>query len=219
MDGARLQTKVFGGFAKAAKRIGVPFDLYRPDGAFDPLNTFNKVTTLPAAFTRHGASNFDFSQPSDHKQPLFHAMVDAAQIQAFDYLNNPNDVYGPFFIASVPPSMPPLAVQCNRTVSVYQPGPALSHGLNGYAGTTPGNGTLIMSGWPASVLMGARGVRDQTLPADAGYGSYRIMLPFVTGVYLRPGTIITDDISNRFIVQVAELQDLGWRIDAVQAVT
>jgi hypothetical protein len=104
-------------------------------------------------------------------------------------------------------------------LTAFNPGPVLTIGANGYAGTTQANETAIMTKWPASVLLGARGVRDQQLPADAGYGSWRILMPHWEGVTIRPGTILADDLDNRMVVQSAELQDLGWRIDAQQAVT
>lgn len=218
MDGATLQAKVYAGYAKAALRIGLPYDLYRPTGPNNPMGGA-KLTTLPAAFTVHGPGNFDFSKPSDHKQPLFHALVDGAQVLVGDYLVAQTGVAGPFFIAAMQAATPILAVQCNRTLSAFNPGPALSIGANGYSGTNQGNETAILTNWPASVLLGSRGVRNQSLPEDAGYGSWRVLLPAWAGVTIRPGTILSDDLGNRMVVQSAELQDLGWRIDAQQAVT
>ena len=178
-----------------------------------------KLATLPASFTVHGPANFNFGVPSVYQKPLFHALLDGAQVQIGDYLLSETNVQGPFFIIAKDAGVPILAVQCNRTLSAWAPGPSLSVGANDYSGTTQDNETAIMTAWPASVLLGARGVRDQQLPEDAGYGSWRILMPYWAGVIIRAGTILTDDLGNRMVVQSAELQDLGWRIDATQAVT
>ena len=150
---------------------------------------------------------------------MFHALLDGSQVCIGDYLIPSSGPGGPFFIAAMQPNVPILAVQCNRTLSAFNPGPVLNIGANAYAGTTQANEAAIMAAWPASALLGARGVRDQTLPSDAGYGSWRILMPYWEGVRIRPGTILVDDLTNRMVVQSAELQDLGWRIDATQMVT
>jgi hypothetical protein len=218
MDGARLQAKVYAGYAKAAQRIGLPYGLFRPISASNPIGV-TPIAILNASFTVHGPGNFDFSKPSDHKQPLFHALLDGSQVLVGDYLVSETNPQGPFFIASKDAGVPILAVQCNRTISAFNPGPALSIGANPYSGTTLANETAILTNWPASVLLGSRGVRDQNLPEDAGYGSWRVLMPAWPGVVIRPGTILNDDLNNRMIVVSAELQDLGWRIDATQVIT
>jgi len=220
MDGVLLQTKVYAGFAKAAKRIGTPFDIYRPTTAFNPLAPANMIGTTPAAFTPHGPSNFDFTKPSDWQKPSFHALLDPTQVIPGDYLVSETPPFGPFFICSKDPAVPVLAVQCNRTISAFTPGPAPRPlGASSYGGSTLSNETALLTAWPCSILLGSRGIRNNELPGDAGYGSWRILLPPSAVVSLRPGTIVTDDLDNRFVIQSAELQDLGWRIDAQQAVT
>ena len=227
MDGARLETKVFAGFAKAASRIGRPFDIYRPISTSDAIAPANKLSTLPAAFTIHTANNFDFTKPSDYDKPLFHALIDPTQIRVGDYLNDPATTAGPYFVASITSAMPVLAVACNRVISLYTPGPQnVAEGLSGYGGTMPttagnpdGNETAVLTNWPASLLMRSRSSRDAYLPADTGSGMFRCLIPAFAGVHVRPGSIIVDDLANRFAVQVAELQDLGWRLDAQQMVT
>ena len=218
MDGTRLQSKLYAGYAKAAKRIGVPYDLYRPATWNDPLAD-DPIASIPAAFTVHGANQFGFDKPSDHKNSLYHCLADGSQIRVGDYLINEDTGDGTFFIASMDNAVPMLAIECNAVLTAYNPGPTLSIGANPYSGTTQANETPIMTKWPASALLGARGVRDQTFPSDAGYGSWKILMPYWEGVRIRPGTILVDDLTNRMVVQSAELQDLGWRIDATQMVT
>ena len=63
MDGALLQQKIYGGYAKSALRVGLPFDVYRPSGSVNPLAIGNKIATVRAAFTVHSASQFSFDRP------------------------------------------------------------------------------------------------------------------------------------------------------------
>ena len=222
MDGVLLQSKVYMGYAKSAQRVGLPFDVYRPTSAANPLAGGNKLYTIKAAFTVHSSSDFNFSKPSDFKGPLFHALLDGTQVQRGDYLSSSATVDGPFYIASMDPIVPILAVQTVRTVSVFRSAGAQKPiGLSGYGGTIASTGdaneVALMTSWPASVLEGARGVGGGELPADAGAGMWRILMPAWSGVIITPGCIITDDIGKRLIVRQAELTDLGWNIQAVQA--
>jgi hypothetical protein len=222
MDGVLLQSKVWMGYAKSAQRVGLDFDVYRPTSAANPIVTGTKIATVKAAFTVHSSSDFNFSKPSDYKGPLFHALVDGNQVRVGDYLKSAATVDGPYFIASMDPIVPILAVNTNRIVTVLRPGGAAkSIGLSGYGGTVASTGDAnelaLMTAWPASVLEGARGVGGGELPADAGAGMWRVLMPSWSGVLITPGSVIADDIGRRLIVRQAELTDLGWNIQAVQA--
>lgn len=223
MDGITLQAKVYQGYGRAALRVGLPFDVYRPSGSTNPLAIGNKIATVKSAFTVHSAPQFSFDRPSDFKGPLFHALVDGTQIQRGDYLNDPATVFGPFYIASMDPNVPILAVQTNRTVTVYRNDGLATKpiGVSTYGGTVASgpnlNETAIMTAWPASVLEGARGISSGALPADTGIGVWRVLLPALAGILINPGYVITDDANKRMIVRQAELIDLGWNIQAVQA--
>lgn len=223
MDGVLLQSKVYMGYAKSALRVGLPFDVYRPTSAANPTAIGNKIKTLQAAFTIHSGNNFNFGKPSDYKGPLFHALLDGAQVQVGDYLNDPATAFGPFYIASMNPIVPILAVQTTRVISIFRPDGLASKpiGVSGYGGTVAStanaNETAVMTAWPASVLEGARGIGSGQLPADTGIGIWRVLLPAWSGVLINPGYIITDDVGKRMVVRQAELSDLGWNIQAVQA--
>ena len=220
MDGALLKRKVYAGFEKAAQRVGLPYDVYRPTSVSNPMSVGNKIATLSAAFTIHASNEFNFSKPSDYSSPLFHALIDPTNLKVGDYLSNPNDPLGPFFVISMEPSKPPLVVQTNRVVTLTSPiSSSSSVGLQAYHATTITNGTTLMVNWPASVLLKSGAKKEKQLPSDAGHGAWRILLPYYRNVLIRPGTIITDDLNNRMVVQIAELQNFGWRIDVEQAVT
>jgi hypothetical protein len=223
MDGVVLQSKVYQGYARAALRVGLPFDIYRPPSASNPMATANKIGTIPAAFTVHSSGNFNFSKPSDYKGPTFHALLDGAQVRIGDYLKSSIATDGPFFIIGMDPIVPILAVQTNRLISIFRPDGAASKpiGVSGYGGTVAStanaNETAIMTAWPASVLEGSRGSNAGMLPGDSGVGIWRVLLPAWTGVLVLPGYIITDDVQKRMVVRQAELTDFGWNIQAVQA--
>ena len=216
MDGALLQTKVYGGFAKAAARVGLPHDIYRPSGTSNPLAAGNKIGTTPAAFTVHTAKNFNFEKPSDFGDPMFHALLDPITIQVGDFLNPQTGVFGPFFVASKTPSMPVLVVQTNRTLSIYTHAASSGQvGNLGYSGSTSATEAAIISNWPASMLAGSTSRRDNKLPEDLGKGSFRVVMSAPPGIIIKQNMIVIDDLGNRMSVQMAELQDLGWRLDVL----
>lgn len=214
---------MYSGYAKSARRVGIPYDIYRPSSVANPLAAGNKLGTIKAAFAVHSSGNFNFAKPSDYKGPMFHALLDGAQVQVGDYLNDPATVFGPFFIASMNPIVPILAVQTTRVITIFRPDGVASKviGVSGYGGTVAStanaNETAIMTAWPASVLEGSRGTNAGLLPGDIGVGIWRVLLPARPGVLVLPGYLITDDAQNRMVVRQAELTDLGWNIQAVQA--
>lgn len=222
MDGARLSRKVFAGYGKAASRVGVSFDVYRPQTAFEPLNLNNRLRAQFAAFTIHGAQNFTFTKPSDHDNALFHGLFDPTDVRAGDYFVDPAGAQGPFFVAGITPAMPPLCVGCNRTVSAFVLSVTPPIGLSSYSPTPPATTedaeTALMINWPASLLK--RGTLNTNyLPSDVGAGKSQLLMPAVDGVDLRTGMVIVDDLKNRFVIIQAELQSYGWRANVQQVVT
>ncbi|WP_395454777.1 hypothetical protein ACHMW5_13715 [Azospirillum melinis] len=196
MDGVRAQSKIYRGMGKAAQRIGLPFDVYRPSDATDPLATGNKVVTaLPAHFTSDGG----YTKPNTYGAATWQLMADGAQVVVGDYLTGQG---GPYFIAAKQPLLPILAVGCNRTVSLTQ------------GGTSP-----VAVSWPASVLQaGSRGANgDEYIPGAPPNPSWRMLLPAVPGLTFDVADLVTDDLLRSYFVDSAELTDLGWRITMHQA--
>lgn len=220
MDGATLQAKVFAGYAKAAQRVGLPFNLYRPTSASNPIAAGTLLQSVNAAFTVHSGKNFEFGQVSDYDRPLFHALLDPTLVKVGDYLQSTaaEPTQGPFFIVQITPSMPVLACACNRTVTVATPGPAHTAGVSGYGGTTRGNETPILTAWPASLLQRRVTSTREKLPIDGGQPLFRLLLPAFPGTSIRLGNIVTDDLGNRYVVSMVEKQDLGWRCDVQSAI-
>lgn len=215
MDGTLLQAKINGGFGKAAQRIGLPFDVFRPNGTATPLAPGNKVATLPAAFAVHSIMNFSFGKPSDFETGLFHGLFDASAVRAGDYLSGRGRT---FFVAALDPIVPPLCVSCERTLTVTRAA-AKGIGEQGYGGSTRASDVPILTGWPGS-LLAARIMREtDMLPGDAGHGTFDVLLPITAGAEIRSSDVIIDDMSRRYVVQSAQATAQGWKIVAKQAAT
>ncbi|MDE1139969.1 hypothetical protein [Paraburkholderia tropica] len=213
MDSAKLQQKVYSGYAKAAKRIGPPYDQYRPANPLDPFQG-GPLQTLYASFN---AEDMTYGRPNKYGKATWYCLVDGSQTQVGDYLINGDKTY---FIAAQQTILPILAVECNRTINIFRPQQQTAAGLNPYGGTIDSNQTELMSGWPASVLQGTKGDKEgAVLPGDVRLPWWAILLPAYPGVTLLTADIITDDINRRYIISSAELTDLGWRCTCMQAQT
>ena len=219
MDAATLQNRIYSGYGKAAKRIGYAFGVYRPTSATaNPIQPGNLITTLLATFTVSGIG-FNFEKPSAYKNPLFNGLFDATLVLPGDYMVNAT--HGTYFVASLPDQVPPLCVQCDRVISIKAPGPAKTFGAQtAYSGSTLANEVAVMSLYPASILLDARGRSTEVaLPMDLPAPFFQILLPAIAGVDVRSGMAISDDQGRRYIISAAENSFLGWRISAQQAVT
>lgn len=218
MDGVTLQSKVWRGYGIAAKRVGLSHNVYRPVGTSLPLASVNLVMTLHASFTSHSSSEFSYGKPSDYKDNLFHGLFDASSVLPGDYLTGP---YGIYFVASLDPIKPILCVQCDRTLTFKRAGSISGPGISAaYSGDTAATEVVLASGFPASVIMHAKGLSNigNSLPMDIGAGSYDVLVPAIPGVLPRPSDIVTDDLGRRFLVDTCEVSALGYRIRVYEAV-
>lgn len=211
MDAATVQTKIYKGYKKAAQHIGFPFVQYRPAAALTPLAA--SLQTLPASF----APTDTYLKAAPYGKPVVQCLVDGTQTRVGDYLVGAEATY---FISSMQPLLPIMAVKCNRTVSVFRPaGTTSSVGAQPYGGNTAAGETAIMTGWPCSILQGSKGEKsDVNLPGDARSPWWTILMPHFAGVQIESYDAITDDLDNRYIISSAELTDMGWRITASFAV-
>jgi hypothetical protein len=213
MDGATLQAKIYNGYAKAAQIIGLTFNLYRPLSAGSPLG--NLVGTLKAALDSGPA--YSFKSPNEYGDPTWFALINDATAQTGDYLVNAN---GTYFIAGKQFLLPVIVVECNRSVRISRQTMSSAVGAVGYSGTTAAGETNILGAagnlWPASIMFGGKAQGAIGLPADSKQSGWRILLPpsVPGGVVLTASDIVTDDIGRRYVIDGAELTDLGWRINA-----
>ncbi len=209
LDGPKLQAKIYKGYGQAAKRIGYPYQQFRASSPNDPLNTVS-LQTLPASFT----TNFNYSAPNKYGQATWLGLFDARLFAPGDFLVGHQ---GSYFVAAMQDTLPIYCVQTNRTISVLRGSMEAGVGQVGYGGATVDNEVVMMSGWPASILQGTKGERNEVnLPSDAKTPWFAILLPAYNGLILRTSDIITDDIERRYVISSAEFTDMGWRVTAMQ---
>lgn len=215
MDAATLQARIYSGYAKAAKRIGYTTAHYRPSSASNPIAAGNKLTDLFASFN---AEDMGYRKANKYGHPTWFGLFDGSLTQVGDYLTNAQD--GTFFIAAQQTALPILLVSCNRTIDVMRPQQQAGVGALGYGGNTAATESPLMTGWPAAVLQGPKGEKNEVgLPGDVKTPWWSILLPSFPGVVLRSGDIVADDLQRRYVIGSAELTDLGWRLSTMQAQT
>jgi hypothetical protein len=149
--------------------------------------------------------------------PYRQAWADWSYLQVGDYLVGPE---GTVFVAAIEPPKPMLVVMTNAVVTLGRPAPPVLAGLNPYGAVLPATQTVLLSGFPASLLAG--GVDDRTragLPDDTKVPGFTSLLPAVPGVRPHVADILTDERGERFVVTAAELLNGVWRLSLVQAVS
>lgn len=215
MDAATLQSKIYAGFGKAALRIGYLTDVYRATTSANPTAVGNKIASLYASFN---AEDMKYQKPNKYGHPTWFCVLDGSSVHVGDYLKNTHD--GTYFVAAMQQALPVLVVQTNRVINVLRPQQQTGVGAVSYGGDTDSNETALMTAWPASVLQGTKGEKGGiSLPGDARDPWWSILLPSYSGVNLRSGDIVTDDLTRRYVISSAELTDLGWRLTAMQVQT
>lgn len=216
MDGPTIQARVYAGYAKAAKVIGIAYDQYRPLTAAAPLA--NKVATVKMAVD--SGKQYTFNSPNEYGDPTWLALIDDATVQTGDYLVGNNGGYNTntYFIAGKQFLLPVLAIECNRSIRITRENLSSAVGALGYSGNQPANETDILGAsgtlWPASILLGGRAQAGLNLPAGVKNVGWRILLPPSVPVSILASDMVTDDLGRRYAIEGSELTDLGWRINA-----
>lgn len=211
MDGEKIQLKMYKGYAKAARVVGTTYSHFRPSSASNPMDAANQLPDIKMTLN---ACDMKYSKPNVYGKSTWYGIFDGTQGQPFDYFEG---VEGIFFVAAMQQLLPILMVSCNRTVNVLRPSMETGPGAIGYGGDSEGTEVPLMSNWPASVLQGSKGEKnDVGLPGDTKNPWFNVLLPYWQGVTLRTSDIVTDDIGGRYRVSSAELTDLGWRLTAQQ---
>ena len=211
MDAAGIQRKINRGAGIAAKKLGQVCDLRRPFRAVQPITDEARMGRVMAHFDPD--FRFQAQKPNLYGKPLWGVLLDRHATRVGDYLVAPS---GTYFLAGLQPLLPTVAVECNRIVSVERPGVAMKPGVNAYAGRTDRTDTVLMAGWPASILLGGRAMAGRAdLPGDVPDKGAVMLLPFWPGVVIRTSDRITDDLGRAFEVSGPELTDLGWRVELI----
>jgi hypothetical protein len=213
MDAATLQARINAGYGKASQRIGYLFTIYRPRSGSAALVPGNVVgAQLNAIFTVK-ASTFSFGRPGDYKNPLWLGLFDPTTTKVGDYLSNPT--HGTWFIIALQDQLPVLCVECNNTISIVRPGGSPVLGVGSYSGASPATETPIITSWPASLILDARGrSTGANLPLDEQNPFFLALLPAFAGADIRPSDILIDGDTpaRRYIVAASEFSPFGWRM-------
>ena len=115
MDSWSLQNLIAKGMGVAARKLGRPFNVYRPDGPQQPLAPQNRVIKLFAAFQAEGGTG----RAPDYGEALWQGTFDAAYTRVGDYLVGETETY---FVAAQKPALPVQCVLTNRVATVVRPG-------------------------------------------------------------------------------------------------
>lgn len=207
MNPNKIAEKVWFGYGKAGQKLGFPTDVYRYTGGGNPLVPANKIGTKRSIY----APDEKFSRPNRYGNALWRVFIDGNFTKKWDYLVGTGLGGLTYFIAEQLPDLPPLAIQCNRTVTLKRPAQQTGTGLNGYGGNTAATETALMTSFPASMLQASRSQSLVDLPGDLRDPWYTLLLPDA-GIAIDTRDIVYDDQGARHVVGSIERTELGWRI-------
>jgi hypothetical protein len=217
MDARRLNDRVARGLGQAALRLGEAYEAFRPRGATEPLSPSNLTLRLHVGF--HG-EDANWQRSARYGEAVWFAIHDTAYTRPGDYLRGPG---GTFFIAAQPPLLPTVCVLTNRRLRFARADGARNAGTNGYGGVQQREETLLLDGWPASVLSAGEINRATgALPGEPGPARWTVLLPALDGrqaVTLQQDDLMTDETGTRAVISAVERTELGWRLTATQAIT
>jgi hypothetical protein len=221
MDGARIQQRIWGGYAKSAAVLGSSYQFSRPASGNTPAvwkdpNTHQLNNPLFARNVSLNAEDMKYGRPSKYGKSTSYALVDGSSLQPGDYFVGAE---GTFFIAGMQALLPILAVECNRTVTLSRVPQQTAVGASGYSGMTSANEIPYVTGVPCSILQGTKGEKNEAnLPGDVRTPWWALLMPASVGNILY-GDLIVDDLGRRYVASSVELTNLGYRLTAVQSNT
>lgn len=210
MDAYQLAAKVNQGNGKAAKRLGSMARHYRATSPFSPLNG-EPLQQLTASFI----TDYGYMRAARFGLATRIGIFDAAGFEVGDILVSAE---GTFYVAALPLLQPILCVRSERLVSISRTCQAGSGaGLKEYGGTTVANETLMMSGWPASIILSRGGEHSPLkLPGEVRSAWHNILMPAYRELPVHTGDFVTDDTGHRYVISGTELTAMGWRFTALQ---
>lgn len=215
MDGATVQSYVNYGYAQAANVIGETYTQYRPNGSGPVVETKNYLGTLPC-YVDPGV-NFPADNPRQYGKAVLKAVVDPTAVLPGDYLVGATRTY---FISSIQPLQPVLAVYTNDVVSVERSETPNQVGLLPYGGERQSTFVQILTSWPASVLLKGKKEKNPTgLGSDTPQTEMEILLPPNAPAIIPDDILLTETGGKRYVAQNVELTDLGYRIRATEVIT
>lgn len=190
------------------KEFGKPFAVHRSTNPADPLAA-SLGTTLA----------YPYRNPKGHGDADWFLMIGTDLALVGDYLAAGDEIY---IYALAPFEMPAQAIRCNRKVALLAPPPPVAAvGAQPYGGVCiaeaqPVLGAIdaagaLVTGWPCSILIGGRTEKGGTLPMSTKDAGWQIMLPRAVPAQLSASGILLDDLGRRYVIEAAELSELGWR--------
>jgi hypothetical protein len=214
MDGIKLADRLAYGAGCAARRAGFLHDAYRPNGPEAPVELDKRFLRLAVAYVLPGGG---VAAPTGFAVPFRQAWADWSYLAVGDYLAGPE---GTVFVAAIEPPKPMLVVMTNTIVSLARPAPPVLAGLNPYGAVLPGTLDALVSGFPASLLVGGLGDRTKAgLPDDTRTPGFTALLPALPCVQPRVADILSNERSERFVLTAVELVGGVWRLSMAQAVS
>jgi len=200
MDSWSLQNLIAKGMGVAARKLGRPFNVYRPDGPQQPLAPQNRVIKLFAAFQAEGGTG----RAPDYGEALWQGTFDAAYTRVGDYLVGETETY---FVAAQKPALPVQCVLTNHVATVVRATPAAQGGYSGFFATS---GMPVIVGWPCSLLENG-GRSTGAGPHETRFGNWLMLLPTLP-VAIEVADVVSDECGGTYVVNTAEHSTLGWRL-------
>lgn len=216
MNAEQINAKIYAGRAKAALRLGLDYNVFRPVSAANPMT--NQVATIKAAFNAGDNTYKAANLPGD---AIWYGDFDGRQTLPGDYLVRVSDGQT-YYIAAQQQLLPIICIDCNRTIRVSRTQAQSTVGAAAYSGACDHVDADVLgsaasnTGWPASVLFGGGAEIGANLPGSVKQAGWRIMLPPSTPVVVHHADILTDDLGRRYVVLASEQSDIGWRIQATE---
>lgn len=227
MDGPQIDQKIRYGYAKAAAKLGSPYDLYRSATPLTPVQMSNLIGTLPMV----ASQDWTWMKGNRPGNAIWYVCVDGQEASApleakeGDYLTGLKT----FFILSKEYQLPMQAVECNKMINLIRPAQNIDPGYGGqYAGYLENTSTVLMQNMPVSMLIfGSGKYAASKLPTDTKQPAWIVLLPNLGEVDIRTGDIIIgqSDVTglsalvpnaDRFVVSATEETQFGWRLTCIQ---
>ncbi len=214
MDGVKLADRLAYGAGCAARRVGFVHDAFRPDAPEGPLDPARRFLRLAVAYVLPGGG---VSAPGGFGVPFRQAWADWSYLRPGDYLAGPEGVA---FIAAIEPPKPMLVVMANANATLVRPAAPVAAGLNPYGAILPQTETVLMAGFPASLLVGGTGDRTKVgLADDSRIPGFVGLVPAIAGVAPRVADLLVDERDERFAIAGVERVGGVWRLSLIQAVS
>jgi hypothetical protein len=203
-----FQTRIAAFIDKKLAQFGRPFAVHRSANPADPL-----VASLGSTLA------YPYRNPKGHGDADWFLMVGNQLAQVGDYLVAGDEIY---IYALAPFLLPAQAIRCNRKVALLaQAAPASNTGAQPYGGVCASDSVAalgavdaagaLVTGWPCSILIGGRAEKGGSLPMSTKDAGWQVMLPRSLPVTLSANSFFLDDLGRRYIIEAAELSELGWR--------